>query len=113
MCNNGVCAQHPGEQEFAFFNETLGPDHVIFPAEAGQGENRYRIEKTRRNEKRYGVMVHRSAWQWEIVAVEAGHTRHVAFVSPTYRLEQVVELARGMERGAAPLACREGALSPA
>jgi hypothetical protein len=88
MSSDGVGVQYPGEREFRHYDETLQPDQVIFP------------EETRAGDRRYGVMVHRPAWQGKIVAVESGHPRHVAFISTSYCLQQVLELARGMARGA-------------
>ncbi len=89
MCNNAVCERHPGEVEFRTYQRTMGPNDVIF----GQEHPASGLC--------YGVVVNSAAWQWEIVAVEAGSRRHVAFVSPQYRLDQVLNLAGGWARSLA------------
>ncbi len=85
MGDNGATAQR-AEQEFSFYFATLGPDEVIFPELIGAST------------RQYGVTVHRPACQWEIVAVEAGRSRHVAFISAVARLEQVLGLALDIGR---------------
>jgi hypothetical protein len=91
MSDNAVTMQQcPAEQDFGYYCDTLGPNEVIFPNTTGQAG------------RQYGVTVHRPAYQWEIVAVEAGHIRHVVFVSAVYALEQVLGLANGLGRSAAP-----------
>ncbi len=91
MYDSSVKAYAPGEQEFMHYHATLGPNDVIYPSTARSGQ------------RRFGVTVHRSALQWEIVAVEAGRTRHVAFVSTLYCLEQVLSLASDLGRESIPL----------
>ncbi len=81
MCNNGMCEQHPGEVEFRAYQQTLGPNEVIF---GGQAQT-HRV--------RFGVVLNSSAWQWEIVAVENGHNRHVAFLAPQCGLSEALSMA--------------------
>jgi hypothetical protein len=81
MCNNGMCEQHQGEAEFRAYQQKLGPNEVIF---GGQEVTAH---------VRYGVVVNSSFWQWEIVAVERGHNRHVAFVAPQFGLNQALNMA--------------------
>jgi hypothetical protein len=81
MSNNGAVVRDPGEQDFAFYFRTLGPHEVILPETVVAGP------------RQYGVTVHHPAKQWEIVAVESGRQRHVAFVAAVYGLEQVLGLA--------------------
>ncbi len=88
MCNDAACGRHPGEVEFRQCQQTMGPDDVIFAQEA------------QASALRYGVAINVAAWQWEIVAVESNRKRHIAFVSPQYRLEQVLGLAGGWTRSA-------------
>ncbi len=91
MCNDATCRRHAGEAEFQSYRQTLGPDGLIFgPEEQASG-------------LRYGVAVNGAACQWEIVAVEASRVRHVAFVSPQYRLAQVLDLAGGWARSMAAI----------
>ncbi len=81
MCNNGTCGQHPGEAEFQTYLRKLAPNEVIF-GEQGQTES-----------VRYGVVVNSCLCQWEIVAVENGHNRHVAFVGPEFGLSRALNMA--------------------
>jgi hypothetical protein len=87
MSSNGVVVRNPHEEDFAFYDKTLEPDEVILPDTVLPGQ------------RQYGVTVHHHAKQWEIVAVESGRRRHVAFVSAVYPLEQVLGLAGGIGRG--------------
>ncbi len=86
MSDNGVVVRYPGEQDFAFYFETLEPNEVILSETPLPGE------------RQYGVTVHHPARQWEIVAVESGRRRHVAFVAAVYGLDQVLGLAGGIGR---------------
>ncbi len=85
MADNGATAQR-AEQDFSYYYQTLGPNEVIFPGSIGS------------TARQYGVTVHRPACQWEIVAVESGRRRHVAFVAAVYGLDQVLGLACGIGR---------------
>ncbi len=87
MSDNGAVVRNPGEQGFAFYFNTLEPNEVIFPETVLPGP------------RQYGVTVHHPARQWEIVAVEPGRRRHVAFIAAIYCLDQVLGLAGGIGRG--------------
>ncbi len=87
MCADGCCTNNPGEQEFKDCCQTLEPGKVIFAASDAPGLIQY------------GVTANGPAYQWEIVAVESGRSRHVAFISTTYCLNQVLNLAGHMSRG--------------
>jgi|GEM_PF-1993119 hypothetical protein len=86
MSDNGVVVRNPGEQDFAFYFKTLEPNEVILPEAVLPGQ------------RQYGVTVHHPARQWEIVAVEPGRRRHVAFIAAVYCLDQVLGLAGGIGR---------------
>ncbi len=92
MCCNGMCEQHPGEAEFRAYQQSLGPNEVIF----GGQEQALRV--------RYGVVLNSRAWQWEIVAVENGQKRHVAFVGPQLGLGQALSMAERWTRSMAGIA---------
>jgi hypothetical protein len=86
MSTNAVAATQSAAQDFAFYYQTLGPDQFILPENAVPGR------------RQYGVTVHRPARQWEIVAVEGGRLRHVAFITGSYCLDQVLGLAGSIGR---------------
>ena len=77
MSDNGVVVRNPGEQDFAFHFRTLEPNEISLPDTVLPGQ------------RQYGVTVHYPARQWEIVAVERGRRRHVAFVAAVYWIVQV------------------------
>jgi hypothetical protein len=93
MCSNGMCEQHPGEAEFRAYQQKLGPNEVIFSGQDGAEQLR-----------RYGVVLNSAYWQWEIVAVERNHHRHVAFVAPQFGLSQALNMADRWTRSMAAIA---------
>ncbi len=81
MCDGSACGYFCGEDEFRGYEHIWAADRVIYPLPATAGA------------PRYGVMVSQLAHQWEIVAMQAGGPRHVAFVSTAYCLDRVLDLA--------------------
>ena len=89
MIEDPMCKRLGGEQEFRVRDETLPSSLIEYPRAAAPGGTQY------------GVRTHHAAQQWEIVAVEGGRARHVAFVSSIFCLQDVLGLAAEISGGLA------------
>jgi hypothetical protein len=81
MCDRTTCKFPCGEEEFRRYDASMTPERVMYPTNARSGTTRY------------GVTISHPAHQWEIVAVQSDHPRHLAYISTLYCLDRVMEMA--------------------
>ncbi len=91
MSDSEICKYPQGEEQFKQYEADLTPGKILYPGVASSGSTNY------------GVMVHRPAHEWEIVAVQGNRPRHVVFVSAAVCLDRVLELAAELSGAEQPV----------